>query len=94
MKTPPSLLSDQLSKVKATLIQRRKYIKNEFQSYALELAKELHDWDNRSLYLRLVKNTPRPLIEKARYFVKDQTTGTVRSPARLFMWKLKQLKAA
>lgn len=88
----PSLLSDQLQKIKVTLAQRKKYIKNEFQSYGLELAKELHDWKNRSLYIRLVKNTPRPLIDQARYFVKDQTTGTIKSPARLFMWKLKQLK--
>jgi hypothetical protein len=31
-------------------------------------------------------------LEKAFYFVKDQSRQTVKSKARLFMWKLKELK--
>lgn len=87
---PPSLLD--FSKYKETIDKRQKYVKNEFQSYGLDLAKELGDWQNRSLYLRLAKNTPREILEKARLFVKDQSPGSVKSPSRLFMWKLKQIK--
>ncbi len=81
-----------LEKVLDKLEERKKYIKEEFQAYGLELAEELNDWKNRSLYIKLAKETPRKLLEKARFFVKDQPKGQVRSKAKLFMWKLKQLK--
>ena len=90
--TKPTAISETLSLLKDNLIKRKKYIKNEFQSYGLELAKELGDWKNKSLYIRLAKTTPREVLEKAFYFVKDQNRGTVKSKARLFMWKLKELK--
>jgi hypothetical protein len=88
----PSLVSETLFKLSDTLAKRKKYIKNEFQAFGLELAKELNDWKNKSLYIRLAKNTPRETLEKALYFVKDQNRNTVKSKARLFMWKLKDLK--
>jgi len=75
-----------------TLKKRKKYIKKEFQAYGLMLAEELEDWKNRSLYIRLAKQLPRETLEKARFFVKDQLPGKIRSKARLFMWKLKELK--
>lgn len=90
--TKPTPISETLFKLSETLVQRKKYIKNEFQAYGLELAKELNDWENKSLYIRLAKNTPREVLEKAFYFVKDQNRNTVKSKARLFMWKLKELK--
>lgn len=67
-----------------------KYVSREFQKYAYDLAVELGDLPHKSLYMRLVKDTPRILIEKARSFVKDASNA--RSKGRLFMWKLKQLK--
>ena len=88
----PSPVSETLFKLSDTLEKRKKFIKNEFQAYGLELAKELGDWDNRSLYIRLAKTTPREILEKAFYFIKDQNRGSVKSKARLFMWKLKELK--
>lgn len=88
----PQLISTTLSLYKDTLTKRKKFVSREHQAYGLELAKELHDWKNKSLYIRLAKNTDRQILETARLFVKDQTTGTIRSPARLFMWKLKNLK--
>jgi len=75
------------------MTKRKKYIKNEFQAFGLELAKELDDWKNKSLYIRLAKNYSREILEKALYFVKDQNRHTVKSKARLFMWKLKELRA-
>ena len=67
-----------------------KYISHEFQKYGYELASELGDLKNKSLYIKLAKETPRVLLENARNFVKD--AYQVKSPAKLFMWKLKQLR--
>ncbi|HNZ84674.1 MAG TPA: hypothetical protein PKZ29_01620 [Candidatus Woesebacteria bacterium] len=89
----PTPVSQQLEKFKDTLKQRQKYVKMEYQAYGLELAEELGDWKNRSLYIRLAKNTNRNVLEQARYFVKDQSPGTIKTPYKLFMWKLRQLKA-
>jgi hypothetical protein len=74
------------------LKKRGKYIKKEFQAYGLMLAKELNDWKNRSLYIKLAKQLPRETLEQARYFIKDQPPGKIKNKARLFMWKLAQLK--
>lgn len=67
-----------------------KYISHEFQKYGYELAKELGDLKNKSLYIKLAKETPRGLLGTARNFVKD--AANVKSRPRLFMWKLSQLK--
>jgi hypothetical protein len=88
----PTAISETLSLFKDNLVKRKKFVKNEFQAYGLELAKDLDDWKNKSLYIRLAKNIPREILEKAFYFVKDQNRLTVKSKARLFMWKLKELK--
>ncbi|MGB9911545.1 MAG: hypothetical protein ACPLKP_03005 [Microgenomates group bacterium] len=69
---------------------KAKYISREFQDYGYRLAEELNDLKHKSLYIKLAKELPRILLEKARLYVKD--APNVRSPARLFMWKLKQLK--
>lgn len=68
--------------------QRR--ISREWQDYAYRLALELNDAAHTSLYMRLVKNTPRYLVEDAKNFVKD--ANDVKSKGKLFMWRLKQLK--
>jgi len=67
-----------------------KYISREFQKYGYDLAKELGDLKNTSLYIKLAKETPRSLLEQARNFVKD--ANNVKSPVKLFMWKLKKIK--
>lgn len=67
-----------------------RYISREFQQYGYDLAEELGDLKNKSLYIKLAKETPRGLLEAARSFVKD--ANNARSKARLYMWKLKQLK--
>lgn len=91
-KSKPTLLADSLFDFKETLKKRQKYIKNEFQAYGLQLAEELDDWKNKSLYIRLAKNTDKQILETARNFIKDQSPHTIKSRAKLFMWKLKQLK--
>jgi len=67
-----------------------KYISHEFQKYGYELASELGDLKNKSLYIKLAKDTPRELLETAKNFVKD--AYNVKSKPRLFMWKLSELK--
>lgn len=70
--------------------EKDKYISREFQKYGYDLAEELNDLEHKALYIKLAKETPRRLLEEARNFVKD--AGKVRSRARLFMWKLKELR--
>lgn len=67
-----------------------KYISREFQKYGYELSEELGDLEHKALYIKLAKELPRPLLEQARYFVKD--ARKVESRPRLFMWKIQQLK--
>jgi len=50
----------------------------------------LDDLGNKSLYIKLAKDTPRGLLESARNFVSD--AYNVKSKAKLFMWKLAQLR--
>ena len=71
-------------------VSEDKYITHEFQKYGYELAKELGDLKNKSLYIKLAKEAPRGFLEAARSFVKDATN--VKSRPKLFMWKLTQLK--
>ena len=88
----PTNIAETLSLFKDNIAKRKKYVKNEFQAYGLELATELDDWKNKSLYIRLAKTEDRKLLEKARYFVKDHAPGQIKTPYRLFMWKLKELR--
>lgn len=67
-----------------------KYISREFQKYGYDLAEELGDLKHTSLYIKLAKDYPRVLLERARNFVKD--AKNVESQPRLFMWKVAQLK--
>jgi len=81
-------ISDVLKKYKFD--DEDKYISREFQKYGYTLAEEMGDLKNKSLYIKLAKETPRAYLESARTFVKD--AANARSKARLFMWKLAQLK--
>lgn len=92
MPSRPTSIADSLLNYQDTLAKRQKYIKNEFQAFGLELAQELNDWKKRAIYIRLAKTVPRPILESALMFVRDQTQGQIKSPARLFMWKLKELR--
>ena len=69
---------------------KQKRISREFQDYAYRLAVELGDTAHTAIYMRMAKMLPRPLIEQARLFVLGANKPT--SKARLFMWKIKQLK--
>lgn len=66
------------------------YITQEFQDFGYRLALALDDLAHTSLYMRLSKTIDRALLEKALSFVSDAPSA--KSKARLFMWKIKQLK--
>ncbi len=68
--------------------QRR--ISREWQDYAYRLAVELSDTAHTPIYMRLVKNSERALLEEARIFVKGSMNA--RNKGKLFMWKMKELK--
>lgn len=73
-----------------TLEDKGGYITQEFQDFAYRMAVELDDLSHKSLYMRLAKTTKRGLLEQALSFVSD--APNVKSKAKLFMWKIKQLK--
>ena len=71
-------------------VNKNKYVTREYQDYGLRLAHELDDLAHKSLYIKLAKNEKRALLEQARSYVAD---ANVRSKAKVFMWKLKELKS-
>lgn len=92
-KRPPSQftsLSDLLDKY--DLDNQGKYITKEFQDYGYRLAMELNDKKHVGLYIKLAKTIDRSILEAALRFVKD--AHNARNKARLFMWKLKQMRKA
>ena len=67
-----------------------KYISREYQSYGVFLAQKLGEEKRKSLYIKLAKTIPRPILEAALRFVID---ANARRKGALFMWKLKELRA-
>lgn len=71
-------------------VQKNKYISQEFQDYGYQLAVKLQDLAHKSLYIKMAKEVDRGILERALSFVSD--ADSAKSKARLFMWKVKQLK--
>jgi len=67
-----------------------KYISQEFQDFGYRLAVDLNDLAHKSLYIKMAKKENRGMLEQALRFVSD---ANALSKAKLFMWKLGQLKA-
>ncbi len=67
------------------------HISREFQDYGYRLAVELNDLAHTSLYIRMAKTIERKYLDQARTFVLD---ANARNRARLFMWKVKDLRTA
>jgi len=70
-----------------------KYISREFQNFGIYLAEQLDDLKHKALYIKLAKNHPRSILERALSFVNIQGDDKVKNKGKLFMWKLKQLGA-
>ncbi|OGE30410.1 hypothetical protein A2631_01400 [Candidatus Daviesbacteria bacterium RIFCSPHIGHO2_01_FULL_44_29] len=82
-------LSAVIDEVKNT--KRPKNLSKEFQFYGCSICEVLGDTDRYSLYIKLAKTHQRQLLEQALNFVKDYPNA--KSKAKLFMWKLKELKS-
>lgn len=67
-----------------------RYISREYQSFGVHLAEKLQDERHKSLYIKLSKTVPRPVLEQALRFVVD---SNAKRKGALFMWKLKELGA-
>ena len=67
-----------------------KYLSREFQQYGIYLSEKLNDPKHKSLYIKMAKDAPRGILDEALSFVLDSHAD---SKARLFMWKVKQLKS-
>lgn len=89
-KTQPTLIGDILAEYKPK--DDGKYISREFQDYGYRLAVDLDDLAHKSLYIRLAKTVDRKVLEAARTFAVDASHA--KSRARLFMWKMRELKQA
>lgn len=69
---------------------RPKNLSKEFQVYGVFLAETLGDTKHYSLYIKLAKELPRTLLEEALNYTKGYYSA--KSKARVFMWRLQQLK--
>jgi hypothetical protein len=67
-----------------------KYISRDFQAFGIYLAEKLGEPRKKSLYIKLAKTIPRPVLEEALRFVVD---SNARKKGALFMWKLKEMGA-
>jgi len=85
--TFPSLASSLFQNY--TLEDKGGYITQEFQDFGYRMAVELNDLEHKSLYIRMAKQVDRLILERALSFVSD---SQARSKAKLFMWKVKELK--
>lgn len=65
-----------------------KYVSREYQSYGVHLSEKLDDPSRKSLYIKMARNLPRPVLEQALRFVTD---SGARKKGALFMWKLKEM---
>lgn len=66
------------------------YITHEFQDFGYRLAVELNDLSHKALYIKMAKEVDRGILERALSFISD--ADNAKSKARLFMWKVNQLK--
>lgn len=69
---------------------RPKNLYKEFQQYGVFLAESLEDTKHYSLYIKLAKDIKRAILEEALAYTKGYTKA--KSKARVFMWRLAQLK--
>jgi len=68
-----------------------KYLSREFQKYGIYLAEKLEDLAHKAIYIKFAKTISREILDKALSFVLD---ANAKSKARLFMWKVAQLRKA
>lgn len=72
------------------VVEKNKHVSHEFQSFGCHLANVLNDKKHTGLYIKMAKTMSRGMLERALSFVIDSTAD---NKAKLFMWKVGQLKA-
>jgi hypothetical protein len=65
-----------------------KYVSREFQSYGVHLAETLNDYKHKALYIKMSRDIPRAILDKALTFCVD---SNAKNKGALFMWKLKEM---
>lgn len=70
---------------------KKSYISKEFQDYGYRLALKLNDLSHKSLYIKIAKEEDRRDVEEALRFAIDYPKA--KNKARIFMWKLKDIKS-
>ena len=73
------------------VVDKGGHISQEFQDFGYRLAVNLEDMSHKSLYIKMAKTVDRKILEEALSFVID---SNAKSKARLFMWKVKELRNA
>ena len=86
----------EVKSIKEILLEKNfskgRFNRHEFQAYGNTLAEELSDASHRSLYIKYAKTLDRKVLEKAREYAKAADKLKSGGKARIFMWKLKQIK--
>jgi len=85
MKSIKDILRERIEKQGAV------HAKHEFQEYGIWLSEQLHDKKHKALYIKLAKEKPRSLLERAKVFAIDYNSKSI-NRGRLFMWKLADLE--
>ena len=69
---------------------RPKNLSREFQVYGVYLAESLDDTKHYSLYIKLAKEMDRKILEETLNYTKEYYGA--KNKAKIFMWKLQELK--
>ncbi len=85
-------LKELLKAKQEELFDGSRYVTQEFQDFGYRLAIKLDDLQHKALYIKLAKKENRALIETALSFAVDYPKA--KNKAKVFMWKLKELKNA
>ncbi len=91
----PQNISSLLSKNNISFLEKiekqSKYVKHTFQSLGIELAERLNDVEHKAIYMRFAKKYNEGILRAALSYALDYPLKHG-SRAKIFMWKLKQLK--
>jgi predicted RNA methylase len=92
-KSIKDLLKNSQSEILRNISKSAKYVKHDFQDLGYRIALKLNDLSHRSLYMRLSKTIPEPTLTKALSFALDYPLKYGNNRAKIFMWKLKEIRS-
>lgn len=75
-----------------SITKTQKYVKHDFQDLGYRIAVKLNDLKHRSLYMKLAKTRSEAVLTQAMSFALDYPLKYGNNRAKIFMWKLKELK--